>query len=327
MFCWSIVKVPFRLAVVGALIFLGLVFGLNRPVSAASGCPEIPSVFWWDNKTESSITEHVNERYGGSWEAYVTAWEGRLQRLKDIQVRGSRIAIKEQGIILSGRGLDLYVDVVGERLEVLRCLMNEAIAAKRQGDPEAGRALAEAEACVGCHGETGISEDGKIPNLAGQRIEYLRAQLFLFRAAAKVVRNRESVSNDKPLRYDRAMSLIAGGLSDVGIKNLSAHYVRLPCGSSGTTGPIDPPRQIERCTSCHGKDGISERGGFPHLAGQHERYLRRQLGLLQESVDLDAEVVDDVDTRHHSMMGRQADPLSEEDIGALARYYANLPCR
>jgi cytochrome c553 len=45
-------------------------------------------------------------------------------------------------------------------------------------DTEAGKA--KAIACAGCHGLNGISVSGDIPNLAGQKAEYLKTQLTVF---------------------------------------------------------------------------------------------------------------------------------------------------
>ncbi len=74
-------------------------------------------------------------------------------------------------------------------------------------DPEAGKA--KAATCAGCHGPKGISPTGGFPNIAGQKPEYLSAQLTAFR--------------DKT-RVSPVMNGMAASLKDEDIANLAAYY-------------------------------------------------------------------------------------------------------
>lgn len=77
-------------------------------------------------------------------------------------------------------------------------------------NPEAGKAAAAV--CAGCHGAKGISAAGTFPNLAGQKAEYLAAQL-------KALRDKTRPS---PL-----MGPMAAKLTDDDIANLAAYFSSL----------------------------------------------------------------------------------------------------
>ena len=80
------------------------------------------------------------------------------------------------------------------------------------GDAEAGKA--KSVTCAACHGGQGISPTGIWPNLAGQKAEYLVAQMKAFR--------------DGP-RENAQMSPMVANLSDEDIANLAAYYSSLSC--------------------------------------------------------------------------------------------------
>ena len=80
------------------------------------------------------------------------------------------------------------------------------------GDAEAGKA--KSVTCAACHGGEGISPVGTWPNLAGQKEEYLIAQMKAFRDGA-----RESAQ----------MAPMVTNLSDEDIANLAAYYASLGC--------------------------------------------------------------------------------------------------
>jgi hypothetical protein len=61
----------------------------------------------------------------GDWPGYLTKWRDRLDNIMDIQSRGSA-AVTNTGVNLRGEELDLYVEQMSRRLEVLECLAKEA---------------------------------------------------------------------------------------------------------------------------------------------------------------------------------------------------------
>ncbi len=69
----------------------------------------------------------------------------------------------------------------------------------------------------------------------------------------------------------------------------------------------------ESCARCHGMDGLGRDGAWPVLAGQREAYLERQLRAYREGA------------RPSGMMEPVAQRLSDDEISALAKYFAGLP--
>jgi cytochrome c553 len=65
------------------------------------------------------------------------------------------------------------------------------------------------------------------------------------------------------------------------------------------------------CAACHGADGNSMVPQWPKIAGQHEKYLQRQITLIKSGARPVPE-----------MMGIVAN-LSEQDIADIAAYYAS----
>ena len=66
------------------------------------------------------------------------------------------------------------------------------------------------------------------------------------------------------------------------------------------------------CAGCHGADGNSANPEWPHLAGQHENYLVKQLLNFKSG------------ERVNALMAGQVAALSEQDMADLAAYYASL---
>ena len=79
-------------------------------------------------------------------------------------------------------------------------------------DIEAGKT--KSAVCAACHGGTGISPTPIWPNLAGQKEQYLVAQMKAFRDGG---------------RQNAQMSPMATNLTDEDIANLAAYYASLGC--------------------------------------------------------------------------------------------------
>src|SRR5689334_1464911 len=94
--------------------------------------------------------------------------------------------------------------------------------ARPAGNVNAG--AASSEACQACHGADGISISEDIPNLAGQKLGYVKAQLSAFK------------SGDR--KHD-VMNPIAKQLTDADIENLAAFWNSVP-GGGGQKEPVTP---------------------------------------------------------------------------------------
>lgn len=148
--------------------------------------------------------------------------------------------------------------------------------------------------CLACHGAVGISDYDVWPDLAGQHEPYLAKQLRDFRDGR---------------RYDPWMSPMALNLSDRDIEDLAEYFSSLP-GVAG--GPAAAPREAATCVACHSENAGEANPLWPALAGQNERYLAKQLRDYREG------------RRQDPVMAPLAMPLSDEDIAAVAAYFANL---
>lgn len=84
-------------------------------------------------------------------------------------------------------------------------------------------------------------------------------------------------------------------------------------GAGPSSDAAGPPAKLGLCSSCHGVDGISRTPGTPHIKGQDETYLRESLGQYRRG------------ERKAGPMTAIAGTLSQDDINALARHYAQLP--
>ena len=82
-------------------------------------------------------------------------------------------------------------------------------------DLAAGKARVDA-VCAACHGANGVSVSDTIPNLAGQRVAYLEAQLRAFRSGT---------------RKNALMNAMAAQLNNNDVANVAAYFNSLPPGT------------------------------------------------------------------------------------------------
>jgi cytochrome c553 len=138
--------------------------------------------------------------------------------------------------------------------------------------------------CSTCHGPRGVSTSPEFPILAAQRRGYIEAQLGAFRAKTR----EEKIAHD-------FMWGIAGNLDDRMIDSIARFYAAQPAapGRPSDPGLIAKGKQlfeqgvtergIPACATCHGADaaGVAD---FPRLAGQHAKYVVKQIEYIQSLV-------------------------------------------
>lgn len=185
----------------------------------------------------------------------------------------------------------------------------ETRALLRGADPARGKAIAEEENCAKCHGKAGVSEDPDDPNIAGQMASYAFKQLMDYK----------SKNRDNRRMYRRIKDLDAGQMAD-----LAAYFSSLPTppaenadkASAETLRLVfkgDPKRMIKPCASCHGRDGLGGKHDSATLVGLRRNYFVETMIAFQEE-----ERYNDI----YSRMRVIAEALTEEEIEALADYYA-----
>lgn len=81
-------------------------------------------------------------------------------------------------------------------------------------------------------------------------------------------------------------------------------------GVAAEGNPGEGKKLIEVCTVCHGEDGNSPAGAFPSIAGQHPKYLLKQLQDIKSG------------DRSAPLMAGQLDALTDQNLEDLAAYYS-----
>lgn len=160
--------------------------------------------------------------------------------------------------------------------------------------------------CLACHGEEGVSETPETPSLGGIDELYALLQLVEFRDG-----NRDS----------EAMRAIVEGMTDDDLRAAAAFVASQPRGPAPE--PSEQSALMERgaalaeeggCARCHGAEYLGG-GDIPPLLHQREDYLAKALG------DYKAERrIGD-----RAAMVEIAEPFSDEEIDALAHYFAHAP--
>jgi cytochrome c553 len=138
--------------------------------------------------------------------------------------------------------------------------------------------------CSTCHGPRGISTSPEFPILAAQRKGYLEAQIDAFRKKVRAEKDAHDF-----------MWGIAGNLDDAIIGGIAAYYASQPPARGRSDDPMLvaegkelfdkglPERGIPACMACHGADAAGM-ADFPRLAGQHAKYVGKQLNYIQSLV-------------------------------------------
>lgn len=183
------------------------------------------------------------------------------------------------------------------------------------GDPVNGRQVHEALMCASCHGEAGVAPSRNYPSLAGQRAEYTYKVLLDYRDA-----RRHEGTGQAEIMFHLVQLMTEADMRDV-----ASYYAGLPlpgpvAGARETLAVTlvrhgDPTRLITPCASCHGAAGEGGINETPALAGQVRAYFVRTMQAFREGAR-----VNDV----YEGMGQFTHELSDEEIRALADYYAAL---
>jgi cytochrome c553 len=174
--------------------------------------------------------------------------------------------------------------------------------------------------CATCHGTTGISASGAIPNLAGQKEIYLANSLRSYKSTA---------------RSNGIMSAMASALSDADIENVATYFAQNSCKAPSADKGKAAAGKVKYvevgCATCHSSGGLRKPGlagvsasqAWPNLAGQNAEYLVSALKAYQQG-----NVKANQDgARYHAIMTNVAKTLSESDIENLAAYLASSNCK
>jgi cytochrome c553 len=154
--------------------------------------------------------------------------------------------------------------------------------------------------CIRCHGEDGVGTSPASPSIAGQDWTYMVRSLHAYKDGS---------------RDDAVMGPPAKKLEDADMISLAAHYASLDPKPTGLTKPLSPTEWADKCDRCHGLNGNSARPDVPALAAQKQDYLEKALRAYKDG------------TRKNPEMLAMSGVLTEDDIKALAAYYAHQKAR
>jgi cytochrome c553 len=180
----------------------------------------------------------------------------------------------------------------------------------KSGDVSRGEALTKEKKCTKCHGDAGIAEDDDEVNLAGQIPSYILKQLLDYKSEH---------------REERSMKKAVRKLNQQDMADLAQYYGSLPLPEPAhtITGDVmklvkkgDHTRMLKSCNSCHGQNGQGDAFETPSITGQKITYFIDTIIEMQD---------DDRSNDIYSRMRIIAKVLTEQEIEALAAYYAQPP--
>ncbi len=185
----------------------------------------------------------------------------------------------------------------GEKIEAL----------KLKGDVKRGEEAYEV--CGACHLPSGAGRpDGTFPQLAGQHANVIIKQIADIRAGLR----------DNPTMYPFAVTLSdAQELADVAAY---IHTLCIPLDHGKGTGDAALLKEgadlyAKECVTCHGKNGEGDGQKFyPVLAGQHYKYLLRQVTNIRDGKRRNA----------NPDMVKVVKKYSDRDLDAVVEYMASL---
>jgi cytochrome c553 len=178
--------------------------------------------------------------------------------------------------------------------------------------PTAAQVAGVVHVCSSCHGLGGRSISPLFPRLAGQKRDYIEAQLKAFRDRKRA---------DRPARA--YMWGMAARLTDPMIKAIADYYATRPLvpgrqepASATATGRkiYDggmPSKGVPPCAACHGARAEGK-GTIPRLASEHRRTIEHELRAFAAG------------TRVSDMMHQISKPLTPDQIRDLAAYLRTL---
>jgi cytochrome c553 len=175
---------------------------------------------------------------------------------------------------------------------------------KLKGDATAGQEAYEV--CSACHLANGMGRpDGTLPVVAGQHTQVLIKQMADIRAGQR----------ENPTMYPFATSMTPQEIADTAAYMNSLKPLTSNGKGAGTSLKRGEELYKKDCQTCHGATGEGDVAKFiPLLAGQHYKYMLRQIGEMREGKRKNAD----------KDMVKVIKPLSDADLDAVSDYMSRL---
>ncbi|PIW26795.1 MAG: hypothetical protein COW30_13140 [Rhodospirillales bacterium CG15_BIG_FIL_POST_REV_8_21_14_020_66_15] len=84
-------------------------------------CGELPVSEYWNNNSLKRILRYVRFVHRGNWGEYLETWVVRLKNVQDLAAAGKQMELQKKGVVVSGKDLEKYADLMGRRVRFLRC--------------------------------------------------------------------------------------------------------------------------------------------------------------------------------------------------------------
>lgn len=165
------------------------------------------------------------------------------------------------------------------------------------------KTAALADTCNNCHGVNGVSVGESMPSIGGLPEAYLKTVMLQWKSGE---------------RYSATMGRLIKGYSEQQIADLAKHFAAKPWVP--VVQKVDAKvlaqgkAASERCTTCHGDTGSQpdDPAETPMIHGQWAKYMELEMMKYRDNA---------VAMPHRRMRGN-SQRLKEEDVAAVAQYYA-----
>jgi cytochrome c553 len=189
-------------------------------------------------------------------------------------------------------------------------------------DAAAAKKLYLTRSCIACHGKDGKKAIQDYPELAGQRADYMVAQIEDI-LSGKRVGGPDGSGNPRAKGMRGALIAPDGQrrITDDEVRAISAWLASLePVKAAAPATPLAAEQFAaaakifaEKCEACHGPAGRAPQEGFPAIAGQKHAYVVAQMKDIKSGARANGQ---------SEAMKPFVDELSDADVELLAAYVA-----
>jgi cytochrome c553 len=174
-----------------------------------------------------------------------------------------------------------------------------------------------APACSTCHGAQGEGRpDVAYPRLAGLDSDYLIAQLNAFAEGSRDNETMSPIAKALTLDQRQAVATFYAGSATSKIEEPQKADDKTVAAGAALASRGDWSKGLPGCGQCHGAAGHGVGKTFPRLAGQSAEYIMSQLKAWKDGKRTNDPL--------HLMTGI-ASKLTDDQVAAVAAYYASLP--
>lgn len=199
-------------------------------------------------------------------------------------------------------------------LSIAAAFMVSPVAAE-DGAAIAANGASGAPACASCHGAHGEgTPDSGFPRLAGLDTAYLVHQLASFIEGSRKNNTMQPIAKALTPEQRQAVAAFYAG-QQIAATNAEKPDATLVARGSELAVNGDWSHGVPGCGQCHGPSGQGVGTAFPRLAGQGASYIESQLAAWKAGTRSN-------DPQH--LMSGIARKLSDDDVKAVAAYYASL---